>query len=32
MMILGDTVEAAPELDAARFAFFDAEYARQFVK
>jgi para-nitrobenzyl esterase len=32
MMILGEKVEAAPELDAARFAFFDAEYARDSVK
>ena len=29
MMILGDKVEGASELDAARFAFFDAIYAKQ---
>ena len=29
MMILGEKVEAAGELDAARFAFFDAIYAKQ---
>jgi para-nitrobenzyl esterase len=32
MMILGENVEAAPELDTPRFAFFDAEYARQSAK
>lgn len=29
MMIFGDKVEPAPELDAARFAFYDAAYAKQ---
>jgi carboxylesterase type B len=32
MVILGEKIEGAPELDAPRFALFDAEYARQSLK
>ncbi len=29
MMVFGDKVEAAPELDDARFTFYDSAYAKQ---